>query len=212
MIILKYNLQWIVKHRGKFDFEEGLTFPSELFDQYAQINDLKDIIVSGTGDLDLKDKRLYVDLNIKGTMILPCAITLEDVEYPFEINSTEVFAFEKPDPLEDVHEVKKDIVDLTPVVFENIMLEVPMRVVKDDANIKSKGKGWRILDNSTSDKDDDYIDSRRSTRQRRFSRLSAERKRASTWFPARPAAAHASILSTLPKRLSSAARAFAARR
>ena len=146
--------------RGKFDFEEGLTFPSELFDQYAQINDLKDIIVSGTGDLDLKDKRLYVDLNIKGTMILPCAITLEDVEYPFEINSTEVFAFEKPDPLEDVHEVKKDIVDLTPVVFENIMLEVPMRVVKDDANIKSKGKGWRILDNSTSDKDDDYIDPR----------------------------------------------------
>ena len=107
---MKYNLQWIVKHRGKFDFEEGLTFPSELFDQYAQINDLKDIIVSGTGDLDLKDKRLYVDLNIKGTMILPCAITLEDVEYPFEINSTEVFAFEKPDPLEDVHEVKKDII------------------------------------------------------------------------------------------------------
>ena len=109
---MKYNLQWIVKHRGKFDFEEGLTFPSELFDQYAQINDLKDIIVSGTGDLDLKIKRLYVDLNIKGTMILPCAITLEDVEYPFEINSTEVFAFEKPDPLEDVHEVKKDIVIL----------------------------------------------------------------------------------------------------
>ena len=160
MIILKYNLQWIVKHRGKFEFEEGLTFPPELFDQYAQINDLKDIIVSGTGDLDLKDKRLYVDLNIKGTMILPCAVTLEDVDYPFEINSTEVFAFEKPDPLEDVHEVKKDIVNLTPVVFENIMLEVPMRVVKDDANIKSEGKGWKILDSSTSEKNEEYIDPR----------------------------------------------------
>ena len=161
MIILKYNLQWIVKHRGKFDFEEGLTFPSELFDQYAQINDLKDIIVSGTGNLDLKDKRLYVDLNIKGTMILPCAMTLEDVEYPFEINSTEVFAFDKPAPLEDVHEVKKDIVDLTPVVFENIMLEVPMRVVKDDANIKSEGKGWRILDSSNaSENNEEYIDPR----------------------------------------------------
>lgn len=99
MIILKYNLQWIVKHHGKFEFEEGLTFPSELFDQYAQINDLKDIIVSGTGNLDLKDKRLYVDLNIKGTMILPCAMTLENVDYPFEINSTEVFAFDKPSAL-----------------------------------------------------------------------------------------------------------------
>ena len=147
---MKYNLQWIVKHRGKFEFEEGLTFPSELFDQYAQINDLKDIIVSGTGNLDLKDKRLYVDLNIKGTMILPCAMTLEDVEYPFEINSTEVFAFDKPAPLEDVHEVKKDIV-----------LEVPMRVVKDDANIKSEGKGWRILDSSdASENNEEYIDPR----------------------------------------------------
>lgn len=160
MIILKYNLQWIVKHRGKFEFNEGLIFPLELFDQYAQINDLKDIIVSGTGNLDLKDKRLYVDLNIKGTMILPCAMTLEDVDYPFAINSTEVFAFDKPAPHEDVHEVKKDIVDLTPVVFENIMLEVPMRVVKDNANIKSEGKGWKILDSSTSEKDEEYIDPR----------------------------------------------------
>ena len=160
MIFLKWNLQWIVKHHGKFEFEEGLTFPSELFDQYAQINDLKDIIVSGTGNLDLKDKRLYVDLNIKGTMILPCAMTLENVDYRFEINSTEVFAFDKPSALEDVHEVKKDIVDLTPVVFENIMLEVPMRVVKDDARIKSEGKGWKILDSSASDKNEEYIDPR----------------------------------------------------
>ena len=157
---MKYNLQWIVKHHGKFEFEEGLTFPSEVFDQYAQINDLKDIIVSGTGNLDLKDKRLYVDLNIKGTMILPCAMTLENVDYPFEINSTEVFAFDKPSALEDFHELKKDIVDLTPVLFENIMLEVPMRVVKDDARIKSEGKGWKILDSSTSDKNEEYIDPR----------------------------------------------------
>ncbi|WP_296878536.1 DUF177 domain-containing protein [Thomasclavelia sp.] len=161
MIILKYNLQWIIKHHGKFDFEEGITFPSQMFDQYAQINDLKDIIVSGTGNLDSNAKRLYVDLHIKGTMILPCALTLEDVDYPFEISSTEVFAFDKPDPLEDIHEVKKDIVDLTPVVFENIMLEVPMRVVKDGANIKSEGKGWKILDSTTSKtSDEDYIDPR----------------------------------------------------
>lgn len=63
-------------------------------------------------------------------MILPCALTLEDVDYPFDIDSTEVFSFEKPDPLEDVHEAKKDVVDFTPIVFSNIMLEVPMRVVK----------------------------------------------------------------------------------
>lgn len=46
------------------------------------------------------------------------------------------------------------------MVFENIMLEVPMRVVKDDARIKSEGKGWKILDSSASDKNEEYIDPR----------------------------------------------------
>ena len=141
------------------DFEEEITFPCEMFEKYAHINGLKDVIVSGTGNLDTRDKRLYVDLNIKGTMILPCALTLEDVDYPFDIDSTEVFSFEKPDPLEDVHEAKKDVVDFTPVVFSNIMLEVPMRVVKDDANIKESGKGWKILDGQE-DNDEEYIDPR----------------------------------------------------
>lgn len=156
---MKYSLQWIIKHKGTFDFEEEITFPSEMFEKYAHINGLKDVIVSGTGNLDTRDKRLYVDLNIKGTMILPCSLTLEDVDYPFDIDSTEVFSFEKPDPLEDVHEAKKDVVDFTPVVFSNIMLEVPMRVVKDDANIKESGKGWKILDGQE-DRDEEYIDPR----------------------------------------------------
>ena len=94
MINLKYNLQWIIKHKGTFDFEEEITFPTEMFESYNQINGLKDVKVSGTGNLDTRDKRLYVDLNIKGTMILPCALTLEDVDYPFDIDSTEVFTFE----------------------------------------------------------------------------------------------------------------------
>lgn len=157
---MKYNLQWIIKHKGIFDFVEELTFPEEMFESYTQINGLKDVIVSGTGNLDTRDKRLYVDLNIKGTMILPCALTLEDVDYPFDINSTEVFSFEKPDPLEDVHEAKKNVVDLTPVVFSNIMLEVPMRVVKDDANIKESGKGWKILDGNSNEQSEEYIDPR----------------------------------------------------
>ena len=160
MINLKYNLQWIIKHKGTFDFEEEITFPTEMFESYNQINGLKDVKVSGTGNIDTRDKRLYVDLNIKGTMILPCALTLEDVDYPFDIDSTEVFTFEKPDPLEDVHEAKKNVVDLTPVVFSNIMLEVPMRVVKDDANIKESGQGWKIIDGHSGEHNEEYIDPR----------------------------------------------------
>ncbi|MFV0392798.1 MAG: YceD family protein [Coprobacillaceae bacterium] len=160
MINLRYNLQWIVKQQGNFTIDEGLTFPSEMFEKYPHINNLKDILVQGTGNLDTREKRLYVDLEITGIMLLPCALTLEELEYPFTVSTTEVFSFEKPNPEEDIREVKKNIVDLTPVVFENIMLDVPMRVVKDEANIVSEGKGWKMLDNAVTDKDDDYIDPR----------------------------------------------------
>ncbi len=157
---MKYNLQWIVKHQGYFEIDEAIIFPQEMFEKFAQINNLKDVTVQGTGNLDVKEKRLYVELSIKGVMVLPCALTLDEVDYPFDIQTQEVFSFEKPDPLEEVHEVKKNMVDLTPIVFENIMIEVPMRVVKEDASIQVEGKGWKIFKDESETKDDDYIDPR----------------------------------------------------
>ena len=156
---MKYSLQWIIKHKGTFDFEEEITFPCEMFEKYAHINGLKDVIVSGTGNLDTRDKRLYVDLNIKGTMILPCALTLEDVDYPFDIDSTEVFSFEKPDPLEDVHEAKKDVVWFYACRIFKYHVRSAHEGRKDDANIKESGKGWKILDGQE-DNDEEYIDPR----------------------------------------------------
>lgn len=156
---MKYNLQWIVKQKGNFEFNEDIQYPQELFKSYSQINGLKDINVSGTGTLAGNQEKLIVRLNIKGIMLLPCALTLEEVQYPFNISSTEVFSFVKPDPLSDEREVKKNIVDLAPVVLENIMIEVPMRVVKDDAEIKSEGKGWKILEKDEANQED-YIDPR----------------------------------------------------
>lgn len=157
---MKYNLQWIVKQQGFFNIDEAITFPVEMFEKFSQINNLKDVTVQGTGNLDVKEKRLYVELSIKGIMVLPCALTLDEVDYPFDIQTQEVFSFEKPDPLEEVHEVKKNMVDLTPVVFENIMLDVPMRVVKEEASIQVEGKGWKIFEKESEIKDDDYIDPR----------------------------------------------------
>ncbi len=161
MIFLKWNLQWIVKQKdGRFDFEETLYFPSEMFHNLSQINGLKDVNVTGRGCLDMKNRHLYVDFKVKGQMILPCAVSLEDVDYPFEIESSVTFAFYKPQDDEDVIEVKRDTVDLTPVIFQEIMLDVPMRVVKDGATLKTEGNGWKVLNEEEEHEDEDYIDPR----------------------------------------------------
>lgn len=145
---------------GCFHFDEMLSFPSEMFHSLSQINGLKEIHVTGHGRLDMKNRQLYVDFQVKGQMILPCAVSLEDVDYPFCINSTVIFAFYKPQDDEDVIEVKRDTVELTPVVFQEIMMEVPMRVVKEGATLKTEGNGWKVLNEENARQDEDYIDPR----------------------------------------------------
>ena len=66
----------------------------------------------------------------------------------------------KPLDDEDAIEVKRDTVDLTPVVFQEIMMDVPMRVVKDGATLKTEGNGWKVLNEKDEGKDEDYIDPR----------------------------------------------------
>lgn len=161
MIFLKWNLQWIIKQKdGRFHFDETLNFPPEMFHNLSQINGLKDIHVEGEGRLDTRNHQLYVDFQIHGLMILPCAISLEDVDYPFEIESSAIFAFYKPQEDEEVIEVKRNTVDLTPVVFQEIMMEVPMRVVKEGASLKTEGNGWKVLSEEDEREDEDYIDPR----------------------------------------------------
>ena len=161
MIFLKWSLQWIVKQKdGRFSFDEMLSFPDEMFHNLSQINGLKDVNVTGLGRLDMKNRQLYVDFTIKGQMILPCAVSLENVDYPFTIDSSTVFAFYKPEEDEDVIEVKRDTVDLTPIVFQEIMMDVPMRIVKEGATLKTKGNGWKVLNEEDIQQDEDYIDPR----------------------------------------------------
>ena len=91
---MKWNIQWLLKQKnGEFKFSDELVFPEEAFLKFNNLLDLKNVYVEGNGRFVPKDRRLYVDLKIKGIMVLPCALTLEEVDYPFEIESTEVFSF-----------------------------------------------------------------------------------------------------------------------
>lgn len=153
---MKWNLSWLMKQKnGEFTFSEDLVFPHEAFRHVNTLLDLKPVHVEGKGRLILSEQRLYVDLKVSGTMILSCAVSLEEVPYPFETESTEIFSFAKVQPDEDVHEAKKDTVDITPIVFQNIVMEVPTRVVKEGATLKTEGNGWKVIN---SREEDDKID------------------------------------------------------
>ena len=58
----------------------------------------------------------------------------------------EAFAFTKCD--DDVHEAKGDVIELLPVIFQLILMEVPLKIVKEGA-VYPKGNGWEVMREET---------------------------------------------------------------
>ncbi len=150
VILLKWSRADLLQSLNEtISFHERISFQPEVFAKMNQIKGLRDVTVSGNVHYDTSEEKVFIDLSIEGVMIVPCSITLEDVEYEFQTNSLEVFSFEKLED-EDVHETKGDVVELMPVVFQLILMEVPLKVVKPGVHHYPKGEGWEVV------KEEDY--------------------------------------------------------
>ena len=74
-------------------------------------------------------------------MVLTCAVSLEDVDYDFNIDVNENI-----EKIEDFEKNNSNLLDITSIIWENIVLEIPLRVVKENAKIKTEGEGWSFLE------------------------------------------------------------------
>ncbi|WP_188205709.1 YceD family protein [Alkalibacillus aidingensis] len=122
---------------------------SDLQEMDNDIRRLETVDVSGEATVD---KGLFTfRFQVSGTMILPCARTLVDVAYPFTIEAYEQFttAQHKASEDEEIHYIDQEVLDLTPYIKENILLEVPIRVFSDETKIEdvvSHQEGFTVLD------------------------------------------------------------------
>ncbi|MDE6475414.1 MAG: YceD family protein [Erysipelotrichaceae bacterium] len=162
---MKWSKAELLKSKEEvLSFHETISFPSTVFAKMDHIRGLQDVTVSGSIDYNRCEEKVFVDLSIEGVMILPCSITLEDVEYAFQTNSLEIFSFEKVND-EDVHETKGDVVELMPVVFSLILMEVPFKVVKSGVHHYPKGEGWEVV------KEEDYAKTKERAIDPRLAKL-----------------------------------------
>nr|MBP3258775.1 DUF177 domain-containing protein [Bacilli bacterium] len=108
------------------------------------INRLSDVKVTGNITKDSMNE-LYIDLNISGTMVLPCSVTLVPVDYPFDIN----VSGNVDEMLEELDKNNKKVqnsLDILPIIWENILMEIPSKVVSPEAdNIELSGDGWKLV-------------------------------------------------------------------
>ena len=79
----------------------------------------------------------YIIMKIKGKMKIKDSVTLEDVWYSFDIDLNE--------KLDEFIENNEKSLDIIEVLWQNIVLEVPLRysVVSDYS--KYQGDGWKLV-------------------------------------------------------------------
>ena len=120
--------------------DENILIPEEYDLNKAGIRKIENLHVSGTISIDFADE-IVADLTVTGDFILPCAVSLEDVLYPINVKIEENMG-----KFEDFYNKNKNTLDILPFIWENIVSEVPIRVVKDEyKDFKQSGNGWEVI-------------------------------------------------------------------
>lgn len=145
MIGLKFSKQEIMQSENGIEFDDTITFDKNDFAKMHSLRDLKNIEVSGNLIYDEKSDLATAHLEIDGTMVVPCAITGDDVDYDFACEGDAIYAFHKVEKDDDIIEAKGDVVELLPQIFQFIILEVPLKVVKPGLKEYPKGDGWEVI-------------------------------------------------------------------
>ncbi|MFC7061313.1 YceD family protein [Halobacillus seohaensis] len=147
---MKFPLQKLNQSGDEpFEFEEDVDI-HELEDMKNDIRSISPVHLQGQAYRRGDD--ITVNFTAKGEMILPCARTLVDVPYPFHIEGHEQFNVSPYYAEEDdseIHPIRGEILDLTPYIKENVLLEIPTRVFSDDEKAHdqalTEGKGWQVI-------------------------------------------------------------------
>lgn len=150
--MMKFTLNEIKKraYNEPFSFNKEVDL-SELESMNNEIREIKSVQVQGYCTVD--GDQIIFSLTIGGEMTLPCARTLVDVPYPFEVKEVEIFSISpylSQEEIEDeIHLVEGEVIDLKPCILENVLLAIPFRVFSDDEEALSQavfeGEGWEYM-------------------------------------------------------------------
>lgn len=115
----------------RIDINEEIVIPEEYYT--SDIKEISPVKLNGYLYLDELDN-LSIDLNVQCDLTLKSSITLNDVDFPININIDDL-------ELDDENNKKiTNSIDLLPIIWQNILVEIPIRVTdsSNDENISDK--------------------------------------------------------------------------
>lgn len=160
---MKWSIQQLQSFKNEGVLLDESVDASEVKQLDREIREISPVHVKGSGSIS-RDLATF-HLSISGTMILPCARTLNDVEYPFAIEAVEAFQLSEGatfDEEDEVHELTSNTVDLLPFIRERILLEKPFRVFseKSEGPAPESGNGWKMQAENAEESQEKKVDPR----------------------------------------------------
>ncbi|HLS20156.1 MAG TPA: YceD family protein [Bacillota bacterium] len=146
-------MKFALSHIRKNAFEKPFNFSGEVdvSDVASLNNDIRQATTANvSGSCVIEGDEYVFTLMISGQLILPCARTLVDVNYEYSIEAIEVFSesphYGREEEENDIHPIESELIDLSPLIKENIILNLPYRVYstnKEDFEAAvTDGEGW----------------------------------------------------------------------
>ena len=116
-------------------------------------DDIRDISkVSVNGSITNDGYMLSLRLNIKCVLTLICSISLKDVKYDVDIDIEEEISEENDENMK----ILNNSIDLLPIIWQNILMEIPIKVVSPDIEEKNiYGDGWKFITDEEEEKEID---------------------------------------------------------
>jgi len=101
-----------------------------------EIKELKSVHLKARVELD-ESNEIILTGKLSGIMKILDSISLEEVDYNFEA--------ELDENLEEIIENDKNSIDIIDILWQNIVLEVPLRYTEVTDYSKYSGDGWRLI-------------------------------------------------------------------
>ena len=117
-----------IKINEKYDLSDYLDSSSNIFD----IKKVKVI-----GDITKIQDELNIKIKINTQILIEDSISLDKVWYPIDIEIDE--------KLDDFIEKNEKSLDIINFLWQNIVMEVPLRYTEVDNYSKYKGDGWKLV-------------------------------------------------------------------
>lgn len=106
------------------------------------IQKLENVKVNGRAYYSITSEIVF-DCKVEGSMVLLDAMDLEPMDYPFSLEISEILS--ENDDEKDKNELKT--LDIMDVLWQNIVLEVPISIRKDpNKDYNLSGDGWELVD------------------------------------------------------------------